>query len=229
MNRSRDANESGSGDSPKKEWTLLETVGFILAKPENIKKETDALLEKYRKRYKNDRDEEDIKELVANKVINNYSYMTAFTGGTTALTGIVPGIGTVAAVAGGATADIALCMKFQVEMVMALAHIYDHDILAEEERRLCFIIAGLGAINQATQKGAKEVGSKAFTKMVQKYLQGSTLLAVKEIFKRVGITFSRKGLEKAIPFGVGVVIGFTVNKTLTWFIGIRARDYFQVN
>jgi hypothetical protein len=224
------AKATGDGDPlPKKEWTLLKAVEFVLAKPENIQRETDAILNKYRKRYHNERDEEDIKEMVANKVIKNYSYMTAFTGGATALAGVIPGLGTVASVAGGATADIALCMKFQVEMVMALAHVYDHDILAEEERRLCFIIAGLGAINQATQKGAKEVGSKAFTKMVQEYLKGSTLVAVKEIFKRVGITFTRKGLEKAIPFGVGVVIGFTVNKTLTWFIGIRARDYFQVN
>lgn len=221
---------AGDGDpSPKKEWTLLNAVEFVLAKPEDIKRQTDAILNKYRKRYRSERDEEDVKEMVANKVIKNYSYMTAFSGGVTALAGVIPGLGTLASVTGGAAADIALCMKFQVEMVMALAHVYEHDILAEEERRLCFIIAGLGAINQATQKGAKEVGSKAFTKMVQQYLKGSSLAAVKEIFKRVGVTFTRKGLEKAVPFGVGAVIGFTVNKTLTWFIGIRSRDYFQVN
>lgn len=221
---------AGDGDpSPKKDWTLLNAVEFVLAKPEDIKRQTDAILNKYRKRYRSERDEEDVKEMVANKVIKNYSYMTAFSGGATALAGVIPGLGTVVSVTGGAAADIALCMKFQVEMVMALAHVYEHDILAEEERRLCFIIAGLGAINQATQKGAKEVGSKAFTKMVQQYLKGSSLVAVKEIFKRVGVTFTRKGLEKAVPFGVGAVIGFTVNKTLTWFIGIRSRDYFQVN
>jgi len=221
---------AGDGDpSPKKDWTLLNAVEFVLAKPEDIKRQTDAILNKYRKRYRSERDEEDVKEMVANKVIKNYSYMTAFSGGVTALAGVIPGLGTVVSVTGGAAADIALCMKFQVEMVMALAHVYEHDILAEEERRLCFIIAGLGAINQATQKGAKEVGSKAFTKMVQQYLKGSSLVAVKEIFKRVGVTFTRKGLEKAVPFGVGAVIGFTVNKTLTWFIGIRSRDYFQVN
>lgn len=226
----KNAAAAGNGDpSPKKDWTLLNAVEFVLAKPEDIKRQTDAILNKYRKRYRSERDEEDVKEMVANKVIKNYSYMTAFSGGVTALAGVIPGLGTVVSVTGGAAADIALCMKFQVEMVMALAHVYEHDILAEEERRLCFIIAGLGAINQATQKGAKEVGSKAFTKMVQQYLKGSSLVAVKEIFKRVGVTFTRKGLEKAVPFGVGAVIGFTVNKTLTWFIGIRSRDYFQVN
>lgn len=112
MSTSTAASASGDGEPPKKEWTLLKAVEFILAKPEDIKKETDAILKKYRKRYQNERDDEDIKEMVANKVIKNYSYMTAFTGGTTALAGVIPGIGTIAAVAGGATADIALCMKF---------------------------------------------------------------------------------------------------------------------
>jgi hypothetical protein len=222
-------NDNSNDEPPKEKMTLIKAIELVLAKPENIKKETDNILTKYRKRYKDERDEEDIKELVANKVIKNYSYMSAFSGGTTALAGVIPGLGTVVSVAGGATADVALCMKFQIEMTMALAHIYDHDILEEEEKRLCFIIAGLGAVNQAAQKGAKEVGSKAFTKMVQQYLKGSTLVAVKEIFKRVGITFTRKSLEKAIPFGIGVVIGFTVNKTLSWYVGVRARDYFQTN
>ena len=222
-------NDNSNDEPPKEKMTLIKAIELILAKPENIKKETDNILTKYRKRYKNERDEEDIKELVANKVIKNYSYMSAFSGGTTALAGVIPGLGTVVSVAGGTTADVALCMKFQIEMTMALAHIYDHDILEEEEKRLCFIIAGLGAVNQAAQKGVKEVGSKAFTKMVQQYLKGSNLVAVKEIFKRVGITFTRKSLEKAIPFGIGVVIGFTVNKTLSWYVGVRARDYFQTN
>ena len=36
--------------------------------------------------------------------------------------------------------------------------------------------------------------------MTQQYLKGATLIAVKEIFKKVGITFTRKAVEKAIPF-----------------------------
>ena len=220
---------STEGEAPKDKITLLKAIELVLAKPENIKQETDQILSKYMKRFEDELDEEDIREQVANKIIQNYSFMSAFSGGASALVGVVPGIGTVISVAGGATADVALCMKFQIEMTMALAHIYDHNILDEEEKRLCYIVAGLGAVNGVGQKGAKEVGAKAFTKMVREYLKGPTLVAVKEIFKKVGITFTRKGLEKAIPFGVGVVIGFSVNKTLSWFVGVRARDYFQTN
>ncbi len=164
--------------------------------------------------------------MVAEKIISNYSYYAAFVGGATALTGVVPGLGTVIATFGGATADAALSMKYQIEMTMAIAVVYGHDITVEEEKRLCLIVAGLGAINQAAKDGGKSIGSKAFIKMAQQYLQGATLQAVKEIFKKLGITFTRKAVEKAIPFGVGVVIGFSANKGLTWYVGSKAKDFF---
>jgi hypothetical protein len=173
--------------------------------------------------------EHEIAEMAAEKIISNYSYYAAFVGGASALTGVIPGLGTVIATFGGATADAALSMKYQIEMTMALAVIYGHDIRLEEEKRLCLIVAGLGAVSQATKEGAKAVGSKAFVKMTQQYLKGATLQAVKEIFKKVGVTFTRKAAEKAIPFGVGVVIGFTANKGLTWYVGSKARDFFQVS
>lgn len=141
---------------------------------------------------------------------------------------IVPGVGTAISTFGGAATDAALSMKYQVEMVMAISTIYGHDILQEEEKRLCLLIAGLGAINEAAKEGGKAVGAKAFVKMVQEYLKGSTLIAVKEIFKKVGLTFTRKAVEKSIPFGIGVVIGFTANKGLTWYVGSKAKDFFCI-
>lgn len=64
--------------------------------------------------------------------------------------------------------------------------------------------------------------------MIQQYLKGSTLQAVKEIFKKVGVTFTRKALEKSIPYGVGVIIGFSANKGLTWYVGKKAKDFFAI-
>jgi hypothetical protein len=208
---------------------LLKAIELILAKPENIRAEALHVLDKYRKRYTNDRTEDDIRELAADKIISNYSYYTAFSGGATALAGVIPGLGTAIATFGGVTADTALCMKFQIEMVMALATIYDHDIRLDEEQRLCFIIAALGTLNEAAKEGAKELGSKAFVAMARQYLKGATLTAVKELFKRVGIPFTRKALEKAAPFGIGVIISFSANKGLTWYVGSKAHDFFKTN
>ena len=207
--------------------TLLKAIELILADPAQIKREAEAALEKYRKQH-GGKDEHQVRRLTAKHLISNYSYVTAFVGGATGLTGIIPGLGTVLATFGGATADAALSMKYQIEMTMALATIYGHDITIPEEQRLCLIIAGMGAISEAGKQGGKAIGTKAFIKLVQQNLKGATLVAVKEIFKKVGVTFTRKAVEKAAPFGVGVIISFTANKGLTWYVGTKARDFFEV-
>ncbi len=209
-------------DKPK----LLQAIEVILAKPENIKAETHQLLNKYKKAHP-DLDDNKLKEKISNKIISNYSYYAAFVGGTTALSGIIPGIGTAVAVAGGVSADAVASMKFQIEMTMAIATVYEHDILIEEEKRICYLVAGLGALNEASKEGGKSLASKAFINIVRENLKGPTLKAVKEIFKKLGLTFTRKAFEKAIPFGVGVIIGFSANKGLTWYVGTKARDFFS--
>lgn len=217
--------QSASLDKPK----LLQAIELVLAEPAKIKAETRKLIGRYEAKHGSDKSEAEKEEMVAKKIVSNYSYYAAFTGGATALTGIVPGLGTVIAVFGGAAADTALLMKYQIEMVMALAVVYGHDIEQEEEKRICMIVAGLGAIGEAGKQGAKEGGKKAFVSLVREHIRGSTLVAVKAIFKKVGITFTRKGFEKAIPFGVGVVIGAGANKALTIYVGSKARNFFEVS
>ena len=216
--------EESSEDKP----ALLKAIELILANPEEIMKEATAIHDSYREKHKGDKSEDEIADLVAEKIISNYSYYAAFVGAATALVGVVPGLGTVIATFGGATADAALSMKYQIEMTMAIGVVYKHNILVEEEKRLCLIVAGLGAINQAAKEGGKALGTKAFVNMTKQYLKGATLTAVKEIFKKVGITFTRKAAEKAIPFGVGVIIGFSANKGLTWYVGGKAKEFFKV-
>jgi len=215
--------EFSNNDKP----ALLKAIELILAEPTEIRKESLNLQKKFQQRFSKKTTDE-IDALVVAKIISNYSYSAAFVGGATALTGVIPGLGTAVAVFGGATADAALSMKYQIEMTMAIATIYGHNIEIEEEKRLCLIVAGLGAINEAAKEGGKQVGSKAFIKMTQQYLKGATLQAVKEIFKKVGVTFTRKALEKAIPFGIGVVVGFSANKGLTLYVGSKSKDFFDM-
>jgi hypothetical protein len=214
--------QSDAGDKP----IILKAIELVLADPKEIQKETASLLQKLKLAHPI-KSENQVRDLVVKKIISNYSYYAAFAGGATALVGVVPGLGTAIATFGGATADVALSMKYQIEMTMALAAAYEHNILLEEEKRLCMLVAGLGAINEAAKEGGKAVGSKAFVRLAQEYLKGGTLKAVKEVFKLVGITFTQKAATKAIPFGVGVVIGFTANKGLTWYVGNKARDFFS--
>lgn len=213
---------SNENDKP----ALLKAIELVLADPKDVQREAQTLYVKFQEAHRS-KSATEVRDLTAKRIISNYSYFSAFAGGATALAGVIPGIGTVITVFGGATADAALSMKYQIEMTMALASVYGHNILLEEEKRICFIVAGLGAINEAAKEGSKAVGSQAFVTMAQQYLKGPTLQVVKEIFKKVGITFTRKAVEKAIPLGVGVVIGFSANKGLTWYVGGKARDFFS--
>ncbi|WP_226675686.1 EcsC family protein [Rossellomorea aquimaris] len=206
---------------------ILKAIDIIIASPESIQKEVRQMEEKYKKKYSSKLSEEELEDRIAEHIISNYSYYTAFTGGATALTGVVPGLGTVIASVGGATADAAVTMKWEIEMVMALATVYGRDITIEEEKRICYLVAGFGVLNEAAKKGAIDIGGKALGNMAKQYLKGPTLVGVKEVFKKVGLKFTRKALEKSIPFGVGVVIGFSANKGLTWYVGKKARDFFK--
>lgn len=206
---------------------ILNAIEIILTKPEDIKKETISLKNQYYNKYKEKKTNDSIDDLIAKKIISNYSYYSAFVGGATGVTGIVPGIGTAIATFGGATGDVAMTMKYQIEMTMALATLYGHNIEDEEEKRICLIVAGLCVTNETAKEGAKQLGSKALVKVTKEYLKKSSLVAIKEIFKKVGINFTRSAVQKVIPFGVGVIIGFSANKGLTWIVGNNAKAFFK--
>ena len=65
--------------------------------------------------------------------------------------------------------------------------------------------------------------------MVNQYLKGPTLVVIKKLFEKVGITFTQKAAAKAIPFGIGVVIGFSANYALTKYVGKNALDFLKIH
>ena len=120
-----DAQSDNHSGSNSEKPVLLKAVELVLAKPEEIKKEAEKLFFSYEKRYSETKSEDAVRKLAAKKIISNYSYFTAFVGGVTGLAGIIPGLGTVISTFGGATADAALSMKYQIEMTMAISHIFN--------------------------------------------------------------------------------------------------------
>ncbi|MBP2641049.1 MAG: hypothetical protein H6Q66_2000 [Firmicutes bacterium] len=206
---------------------LLKAVEMIVSNPADIKKQVIAMENQYYEKYGGKKSKDQIQALMCEHIIKNYSYFTAFSGGVTALAGIVPGLGTLVSTLGGGTADAALCMKWQIEMVMAIASIYGRDITNEEEKMICFMVAGLGAINEFGKNGFKNIGNKAFCNMIKQYLSGTTLQGVKQIFKQVGITFTQKAALKAAPFGISVIISSGANKLLTKYVGSKAIAFYN--
>jgi uncharacterized protein (DUF697 family) len=217
------AEEYNEEDKP----AILKAIDILIADPEIIQNDVKQMEDKYYGKYSSTMSTSEIQDKIAEHIVSNYSYYTAFAGGASALSGVVPGLGTVIAAVGGNTADAALTMKWEIEMVMALATVYGRDITIEEEKRVCFLIAGFGVLTEAAKKGAVDLGGKALQTMVRQYLKGPTLIAVREVFKKVGISFSKKALLKSIPYGVGVVVGFSANKGLTWYVGKKAKDFYK--
>lgn len=211
----------------EKPW-LLRAIELVLADPGELRAQALATRKRFAAEYRRDESDTLVREKAAQHVVATRSNHAAFVGAATGLTGVIPGLGTVLATVGGASADAALTMKYQIEMVMEIATIYDHDVRIDEEKMICMFVAGLGATNQFVKEAGKQLSSKAFVTMVQQTLRGALLQAVKVLFRQLGITFSRKALEKAIPFGIGVVIGGVANKALTSYVGGRAIDTYKV-
>ncbi len=169
------------------------------------------------------------RKIVAKKIIKRYSKLAAASGGATSLAGVVPGIGTVVSMVGGGLTDVAVTMKFQVDMTMCLAVTYGYDLTNEDARHLSFLIAGVGALEQMATTSGQEFLSKSTIKMTNIYLKGATLKATKEVFAKIGVTFTKKALQKAIPFGIGVLIGSSANYALSNYVGNKALEWFVVN
>lgn len=210
------------------ESRLLKMVQAAAITPADAKKIVDQYKSQSKQRYPNDTEWRH-QERVADKIISRYSRVSAMAGGATALTGVVPGLGTIVAATGGAAVDAAVSMKLQIDMCMCLLEAFDYDLTSEDARHLAFLIAATGTLQKAGVEAGVRLGSQAGVRMLRQYLKGAALQTVKILFKRVGITFVRKSIEKAIPFGIGVAIGSSANYGLTKYVGKQAKKWFVID
>jgi uncharacterized protein (DUF697 family) len=207
---------------------LLKAVQSVAISPADAK----ALVARLRAQSKKERpdaSDKDQAERIANHIISRYAKLAATSGGLTALSGVIPGIGTAIAMVGGGLTDAVVGMKLQVDMVMCLAEAFGHDLLEADAVHLSFLIAAGSSLEKAGVETGVRIASKAGVQMLRQYLKGAALQAVKEMFKKVGLVFTRKALEKAAPFGIGVVLGASGDYALTRFVGAQAKRWFLLD
>lgn len=203
---------------------LLSAVQAIAISPEDAEKLVRGFEKKERR---SGTDSSQIPDAVADRIIARYAKLAAGVGGASGLAGIIPGVGTAAAALGGTAADMAASVKLQVDMVMCLTCAYGHDIHSEEARHLAFLLSAGSALEHAGERFAVDLASKAGVKLLRQYLKGAVLQTLKELFKKLGLAFTRKALEKALPFGIGVVLGGTFNYAMTSYVGATAKSWFK--
>lgn len=215
-------------DQNKDAGKLLKVVSAIAIRPEDAQ----AIVERYQRqlaaKYPRMTDDER-SALMADRIIDRYARIAAVGGAATALPGTIPGLGTAIAATGGVVADTAACMKIQVDLTMCIAAAYGYDITTEDARHMTFLIAAGAATEKAGADATSRIASKAGVKLLKQHLRGASLQAVKSAFRKVGVTFTRKAVERAIPFGVGVVVGGSFNYALTRYVGAQAKNFFVID
>ena len=207
---------------------FLRAVEIIAINPQDAKDIARKYILQCKQKFQN-LSEDDIQERVADKIIQRYVNLCTASGGVTALSSIIPGLGTALAMVGGGLADGVVCMKFQVDMCLCLAETFGYDINDADAKHISFYIASGGALNKAGQEVGIQLGTKMGVRLLRQYLKGAILQSIKELFKRLGIIFTRKALEKALPFGIGVVVGASANRAMTRYVGKQAKKFFLLD
>ncbi len=207
---------------------LLRAVEAITISDEDASAIAEQYLSQSESKYRNDSDWAH-RLRAADRIVKRYAQLAGVVGGATGLSGVIPGLGTVIAAMGGGVADTAVCMKLQVDMCKCLACVFGYDVTSEDVRHLVFLIAATGTLENRGTPLAANLASKAGVRMLRQYLKGTALQTIKQLFKRIGVTFTRKAIEKVMPFGIGVVIGGGVNYSLTRYVGSQATQWFIID
>jgi len=133
---------------------------------------------------------------------------TGTVGAVTSGAGLIPGVGTMAAITLGTAADIGATFKLQSELVLEIAVVYDYPLTEEEKQR---IVLGVTGISAGTTALARRAGQSA---------------AIKASEKAAGMAIE-KSLLKALPI-VGVMASAGTNVLSSYIIGQRADAYFRL-
>jgi hypothetical protein len=203
----------------------LRALNRLFATPQDIHTEVLRLKESYQQQYGRTKTVAEINELAADRIIALYAYSAAVVGGATALSGALPGPGTVLAL-GGAFVDIELCKELQAKMIRALALVYGHRYGTESRKRLRGFLTELCLRSQVRKEQATRLRTNAMMYLTRQYLKGPVLHTVTDVCRSIGIPFSKRAFQKAVPFGVGLVTGFQANSLTTRWIGHNAKAFF---
>ncbi len=141
---------------------------------------------------------------LSKKLVFDKCQKTGTVGAVTSSAGLIPGVGTAAAITLGTAADIGTTFKLQAELVLELAALYGYPLTQEEQQRLVMVITGISA---GTAGLARKAGQAASVK--------------------VGEKFAAHSVMKALPV-IGVVASAGTNVLSTYIIGQRADAYFRL-
>jgi len=163
---------------------------------------------------------------IAARIIDDYATRSAIAGGASSLPALLPGIGSVVMLVGGAVADMTLSLKHDVEMILCLTHLYGYDIRDDKERWLAYIMAG---VRTHTTYGHRSY----LTDIVEVQLDALPKYTPRQLFKLAATVVGRRallsmsrGYLKAVPL-VGIAVSASTNKFLTTNVGWKSVEALE--
>jgi hypothetical protein len=212
--------------SSKQGEALLKAVERIVDAPAKIQAKVEEAMAEARAALPDDAPKDLVRQTVERKLVSSYSNRTALAGGAAALPALLPGLGSLAAVLGGGLVDMTLCLKFEVELVLALAAARGYDIEDKRERQLAYLLAAAHTYEASGGRNPLPDLIKTEIDAIWHYTPRQLGKLVAALFVKLALMFAGKGLTRAIPL-VGLVVSSAANKALTARVGksvVKALD-----
>lgn len=138
---------------------------------------------------------------------------------------------TVAPIAGTAAAllpDVAALAWIQSRMVVHIAGVYGHDTSDRDMAAELLVLQGLYNTTEAARVALAEASKRVATRLINQYVKGATLVMLKQLFRYVGIRFTKIGLLRAVPL-VSIPITAGINEASTRSLANRAIKHYDLN
>lgn len=128
----------------------------------------------------------------------------------------------------GLPADLVMLAWIQNRLVLSIAAAYGHDMTDHRERAVeLLMIQGIHNSRDIARKRLIGITQKTVKKLILKHLRNQPLVLVKQMFRVVGITFTRKALlEKGVP-RLAVPISAGVNTLSTRLVANQAIKFYD--
>ena len=149
---------------------------------------------------------------LARELIRSTRRRVATTGALSGAASIAPGLGTVLAV-GTITSQTLYALEQEIELVLAIAMVFDHDLADVDDRVLeALVVVGLttGAVKlreDVLVAGGERIALAAFRHLPALILAHGGGRVITRILARVATGGAAKVAARVVPLGVGIAVG----------------------
>lgn len=123
--------------------------------------------------------------------------------------------------------DIGALAWIQSRMVVHIAAVYGHDTNDREMAAELLVLQGIYNTTEPARVALTEATKRVATRAVHRHLKDGTLLLLKQLFRVVGIKFTRVGVLKVVPF-VAIPVNAGVNGLATGSLAKRAIKFYDL-